>query len=227
MSSRAGPRVAVRGRRQGCLWSTGALLVDPLTELVAIDRCRLQGRGRDRCVRQTVPAARTRTPTRRWSARRGARRKRGRNRCRPLRAGRGGSCRGAVAVAPRRPSCRRSSSSCSPSSSSCDRSALITSHTGLNAESSRAISGSSSVSMKTGMTMVPTVLSGASLMARPTACTMSTSERRGSMKATPSRVGTSTPSARQRALASSPRSPSIEPAEVLQQHVALPGGHLA
>ena len=132
-----------------------------------------------------------------------------------------------MAVAPRRPSCRRSSSSCSPSSSSCDRSALITSHTGLNAEPSRAVSGSSSVSMKTGMTMVPTVLSGARRMARPTACTMSTSERRGSMKATPSRVGHVDPFGQAARIGQQAALALVEAAEVLEQYVAITGGHLA
>src|SRR5262249_27507484 len=63
------------------------------------------------------------------------------------------------------------------------------------------------LSTKTGITTVPTVLSRALRIALPTACTMSTCDRRGSMNATPSRVGTSTPSARQRALLSAPRCP--------------------
>ncbi len=67
-------------------------------------------------------------------------------------------------------------------------------------ESFSAASGSVWVSMKTGMTMVPMFLSSALRIARPTACTMSTSARRGSMNATPSSVGTSTPSARHLAL---------------------------
>ena len=52
------------------------------------------------------------------------------------------------------------------------------------------------------MMMVPTVLSSDRRIARPTAWTMSTWERRGSMKATPSRVGTSMPSDRHWALVS-------------------------
>jgi Type III restriction enzyme, res subunit len=54
--------------------------------------------------------------------------------------------------------------------------------------------------------MVPTFLSGDLRIALPSAWTMSMVERRGSMKPTPSMLGTSTPSPRQRALLSSPRS---------------------
>ena len=49
----------------------------------------------------------------------------------------------------------------------------------LEGESFSAVSGSCSVSMNTGMTMVPTVLSWARRIARPTAWTMSTSDRVG------------------------------------------------
>src|SRR5262249_54223754 len=85
--------------------------------------------------------------------------------------------------------------------------ALTTCQTRSNSPDSSARSASASSSTKTGITTVPTVLSRALRIALPTACTMSTCDRRGSMNATPSRVGTSAPSARQRALVSAPRCP--------------------
>ena len=77
----------------------------------------------------------------------------------------------------------------------------------LKADASKAFSGSALRSTNTGITIVATPFPSPLRMARPTACTMSICECFGSMNATPSRVGISTPSPRQRALHRTPRSP--------------------
>ena len=89
--------------------------------------------------------------------------------------------------------------------SSWDRSARSTRNTCLkslpSSTSADFISFPSGTS--TGSTTYPTVLPGAVRITRPTAWTMSMSDRLGAKNATASSAGTSTPSVRQRALDSS------------------------
>ena len=92
---------------------------------------------------------------------------------------------------------------------SCALRAFTTSQTGLKLLASIDASGSSPASIKTGITIVPLVWTFAPLtflMALPTACITSTWLPFGSMKATPSSEGTSTPSAKHLALVSRPLS---------------------
>ena len=111
------------------------------------------------------------------------------------------------------PISRRSSSSCSPSSSSCARSALMTSHTGLNADCPGHFGvglGIDEYRDDDGADFFSSDLR----IARPTACTMSTSERRGSMK--PPRRASARPPLGQAAGVGSSLLPVAESAQLLE-----------
>ncbi len=98
------------------------------------------------------------------------------------------------------PNLSRSSSKALDKLSSCDLRALIIDQIALKAEFETVSSGSTSLEMSTGKTIVPNDLLSEFLIARPTAWMISTWLDRGSMNATPSSDGTSIPSVRHRAL---------------------------